>query len=630
MSPPPHDAGDDDYRLSRLPTRYQYGNSTAMPAGAAAASAAPAGGPVAPPRSRSATPSSSSSQYYHTQYANRPNNNSQYHPPPLPRNAAGIAASYSDLDLSSFPPVAGPPPRSALPLPPGPPPTVSLPPTPSASPSPPRGAAGAQPKNSTLLRTVDTLLADLEDCMNDFADENVSPTERPIHHSQQQYQQQQYQQQQQQYQQQQYQYQQQQEYQRSAPPPSVVAAEAAPTAYIRNPRSFDLPRPMPGQPGDRNSHSSLLRPARSSARSSVLSDTVRHSVLSMGSSSSRASFIGHRRGSSAASSFIPTPSISSSGLGGLGGGGGGSGGGGSGGGAGAFSSVFTSQKTLGTLSSYPGAKTGYMSKHSPGRLFQKAWKKRFYCLANNKLWVFHSADPDQKAASFLQITRNTGVRVGETGVGVLEVTGEDYLGDGVMIPKTKVEIVWELQCKDMADMMDWLAALRKCVDDLAAAKEEERAGRERRRATARSDERSRSRHRSLHAAEADRASRASRGSGHSGGSGGAGNNGSTHRRPQQPATPSLMSPVLSQHAAEHQHGSAGGPADYFDPRFHDYGIPASQQNGNGGAYNHQHSVDAGVPVTVTAPPHTDDIESKSPKKVAPGGGFINFGVMLAM
>ncbi|KAJ3172739.1 hypothetical protein HDU88_006069 [Geranomyces variabilis] len=531
--------------------------------------------PVPPPRSRSATPSSSS-QYYHTQFSARNRN----HPPPLPPNAAGMAAGYSERDgAASFPP------------PPGPPPTTSLPQTPSASPSPPRGIAVQ--KNSTLLRTVDNLLADLEDCMNDFAD--VSPTERPADPSQHHHQ---------------------QHYQRSAPPQSV--ADPAPTAYIRNPRSFDLPRPMPGQSDDRNS-GGFLRPARSSARSSVLSDTVRHSVISVGSSSSRASYMGHRRGSSAASSFIPTPSISSSGLGSHGGGGGG----GIGGGAGAFSSVFTSQKTLGTLSSYPGAKTGYMSKHAPGRLFQKAWKKRFYCLANNKLWVFHSDDPDQKATSFLQITRNTGVRVGEKGVGVLEVTGEDYLGDGVMIPKTKVDIVWQLQCKDMADLMDWLTALRACVDDLAAAKEEERAGRERRRATQRSDDRSRSRHRSLHAAEADRASRASRGSGHSAGSGGAG---SGVRRPQQPATPSLMSPA---HISEHNQFAAGvGPSDYFDPRFHDYGI-SGPQNINGSAYNRKYSVDAGVPANVTAPPRGGDIDSKSPKKEKSGGGFINFGVMLA-
>ncbi|KAJ3011805.1 hypothetical protein HKX48_006639 [Thoreauomyces humboldtii] len=482
MSPPA--PTDDNYRYREHRSQYRR-DENAMP----------------PPRSRSATPSSRYVSHNAVSHnAERPDPQDSYVSGQLGTRGISRAQTSYAGGASEYvlPPAAGPPPRSRLPDAPGRNASHNVAPADYGPPvyPPPMKRPPPNPQ-STLLRTVDKLLFDLEDCMEDLENEDAEEDDRrpPLPPA---------------------------SVMRSAPPrgddhhlsyreprqnwdasdnysvstnamgpPRVASGSTNMTdhsnSYVRNPRSLDLARPFStDQHSEAAEYAAAnLRPPRSSARTSLLSDAplnARHSYhpSDILSTSSRSSIISNdndlsrRRQSSNMSSFNPAPKSESAvgaGAGAFGGSGGGGGGGGLFGGS--DNSVFASVKTLDYLSGLPGAKCGYMSKHTTGRFFGTAWKARYYCLVNRKLWVFKTGDPSQSPDSFLPISGSTKVWVSETGVGILEVAVEETVGDGIMIPKTKVERTWSLQCESQPLMMEWLSAFRRVIAE--AVVEEERS-----------------------------------------------------------------------------------------------------------------------------------------------------------
>ncbi|KAI8818197.1 uncharacterized protein EV422DRAFT_539031 [Fimicolochytrium jonesii] len=133
---------------------------------------------------------------------------------------------------------------------------------------------------------------------------------------------------------------------------------------------------------------------------------------------------------------------------------------------------FSSPKTLGSLMRLPGAKHGQLMVMSAGGIFGKqSWKPRYYVLANYRLYSFKSNDEKQQTATqgtYLQFTPNSQAAVSEKGFGVVEVTGQTWMGDGAMVPRTCVDTVWALQSSGQEEMMDWLNAFRFTISSLAS------------------------------------------------------------------------------------------------------------------------------------------------------------------
>ncbi|KND03832.1 uncharacterized protein SPPG_01289 [Spizellomyces punctatus DAOM BR117] len=121
------------------------------------------------------------------------------------------------------------------------------------------------------------------------------------------------------------------------------------------------------------------------------------------------------------------------------------------------SSPFSPPKTLGTLSTFPNAHHGPVQKQSSS-LF-KPWKSRYAVLVPPKLYLFKTPHSSELPSIVLDVTPG-GTRVSEKGVWVLDVSGRVTLGDGVFVPVTKVERVWRVMLSGREDMVKWLEALR--------------------------------------------------------------------------------------------------------------------------------------------------------------------------
>ncbi|KAJ3013482.1 hypothetical protein HKX48_005728 [Thoreauomyces humboldtii] len=108
--------------------------------------------------------------------------------------------------------------------------------------------------------------------------------------------------------------------------------------------------------------------------------------------------------------------------------------------------------------------SGFLRKFttSPNPINPQSWRPRFVVLTQRAIYLFRSANPDEKAMSALPVSVNTNACVSAEGLYVLEVT--HAASDGTVG-------FWKLQCTNKDEMMDWLQVLRTTIDRarLAAA-----------------------------------------------------------------------------------------------------------------------------------------------------------------
>ncbi|TPX57084.1 hypothetical protein SpCBS45565_g08268 [Spizellomyces sp. 'palustris'] len=287
-------------------------------------------------------------------------------------------------------------------------------------------------KHSTLLRTVDRLLDELEDCMDELRDDDDNDNV---------------------------------DKERREKEPSSDRGEARPSkdSFSRDSVSRDsLSRDSTGQDAHspRSSRDALVRVSNTGGWTHIRTpsiDTVRasHQTHSSSSSSSRTSRLSKSfdlsrpprsasrasisvssssRPSSSAAHSSSRSSIHSSTL-----------------------SPFSPPKTLGTLATFPNAHHGFVQKQSSS-LF-KPWKSRYAVLIPPKLYLFKTPHSSELPSVVLDVTPG-GTRVSEKGVWVLDVSGKVTLGDGVFVPVTKVERVWRVMLSGREAMVGWLEALR--------------------------------------------------------------------------------------------------------------------------------------------------------------------------
>ncbi|KAJ3185858.1 hypothetical protein HDU85_001227 [Gaertneriomyces sp. JEL0708] len=127
-------------------------------------------------------------------------------------------------------------------------------------------------------------------------------------------------------------------------------------------------------------------------------------------------------------------------------------------------SCVTDPPYLSDLSRIPHVYSGYLRKHTPStpKLFSK--KPRFFLLTPEAIYMFKNSKPTNHPEGFLWLRKDSSVCVCEKGMWVLQVYGAVALGDGVVVPVTLVEKTWYLQCTGRDEMMLWLDALRRALE----------------------------------------------------------------------------------------------------------------------------------------------------------------------